>query len=96
AMTRDKVLFPAPEEFRPERFDLTVDEATRAAGDPRQCHGPGGAHLAEASTWLALAAIISALDVTKATNASGTPIDPDVRYENMTFRFVSAVHTSKA
>ncbi|OCH88151.1 cytochrome P450 [Obba rivulosa] len=92
AMVRDETLFPDPEAFIPERYDPTVDEATRKARDPRQwIFGFGrrrcpGMHLAESSTWLAVVCILATLNVTKAIDSNGDAIEPEVKYENMVFR----------
>ncbi|OCH88152.1 cytochrome P450 [Obba rivulosa] len=92
AMTRDEELFPDPEIFNPERYGLTIDEATRKARDPRQwIFGFGrrrcpGIHLMESSVWLAMVAIIATLNVTKAVNANGKVVEPEVKFENMVFR----------
>ncbi|OCH88130.1 cytochrome P450 [Obba rivulosa] len=92
AMVRDERLFPDPEAFIPERYDTSVDEATRKARDPRQwIFGFGrrrcpGLHLVEASLWLALVSILGNLEVTKALDAHGNVIEPEVKFENMIFR----------
>ncbi|EMD32752.1 hypothetical protein CERSUDRAFT_118480 [Gelatoporia subvermispora B] len=95
AMTRDERLFPDPEAFIPERYDASVDEATRKARDPRQwIFGFGrrrcpGLHLVESSLWLSLVSILGNLEATKATDAHGNIIEPEVKFENMIFRMPS-------
>ncbi|EMD32746.1 hypothetical protein CERSUDRAFT_99122 [Gelatoporia subvermispora B] len=96
AMTRDEKLFPSPEDFIPDRFDVTVDEAVRDATDPRQwifgfgCRRCPDVHLAEASTWLALVSTVSALDGTHPIDHNGDIILPEIKYDNMVFRTPSA------
>ncbi|EMD32748.1 hypothetical protein CERSUDRAFT_143292, partial [Gelatoporia subvermispora B] len=98
AMVRDETLFPDPEAFIPERYDHTVDEATRKARNPRQwIFGFGrrrcaGLHLAEASTWLAVVSVLATLEVRKAVDPNGGVIEPDVKYENLVFRVPSKVN----
>ncbi|KDQ55519.1 hypothetical protein JAAARDRAFT_37534 [Jaapia argillacea MUCL 33604] len=92
AMLRDEKLYPNPEQFNPERYQVPVDEVTEKKRDPRhyvfgfgrrQCPGK---HLIESSGWLLMAAMLATLDFKKAVDEHGNVIEPDVTFDNSVFR----------
>ena len=46
-----------------------------------------GLHLVESSLWLALVSILGNLEATKVMDAHGNVIEPEVKFENMIFRY---------
>lgn len=83
AMTHDATKYPAPFEFKPERFftssgDLNDDQVTPVWGWGRRiCVGR---HIADASLWSAIASMLAVFDFMKATDASGKDIDFEPRW----------------
>ncbi|TRM64773.1 cytochrome P450 [Schizophyllum amplum] len=74
----DPDIYESPSVFKPERF-LGADPAP----DPREMgfFGYGrrqcpGSHLADASVWMHVAHAVAALDISKAINSEGNPIEP--------------------
>ncbi|KAH9834641.1 cytochrome P450 [Rhodofomes roseus] len=81
SMVQDAEMYPEPETFRPERFwGLSEDELERVC--PRNViFGFGrricpGRRFADASIWLAIAAITATVDIRKARDSSGQEITP--------------------
>ncbi|KAG0706675.1 cytochrome P450 [Suillus ampliporus] len=83
AMTHDATKYPAPFEFKPERFftpsgDLNDDHVTPVWGWGRRiCVGR---HVADASLWSAIAYMLAVFDFLKAKDASGKDIDFEPRW----------------
>ncbi|KAG1843376.1 cytochrome P450 [Suillus subalutaceus] len=83
AMTHDATRYPAPFEFKPERFftssgDLNDDHVTPVWGWGRRiCVGR---YIADASLWSAIASMLAVFDFLKATDASGKDIDFEPRW----------------
>ncbi|KAL1707952.1 cytochrome P450 [Schizophyllum commune] len=74
----DPAIYEEPSAFKPERF-----LGSNPAPDPRDMgfFGYGrrqcpGSHLADASVWMHVAHAVAALDISKATDAAGNPIEP--------------------
>lgn len=93
-MLRDERIYSQPDEFFPERFlNLSPEEMSRM--DPRNfIFGFGrricpGMHLVNSSIWLLIACMITTLDIQKARDQYGYPIDAVVKYQNSVFRCVS-------
>ncbi|KAJ7154117.1 cytochrome P450 [Mycena filopes] len=92
AITRDETLFPNASAFVPERYLEKVDPALARKRDPRRyVFGFGrrrcpGVDLVESSVWILIASVLATLDISKAKDASGNPIEPTVRYSNSVFR----------
>jgi len=82
-MTHDPVKYPAPFEFRPERFftpsgDLNDDLVTPVWGWGRRiCVGR---YLADASVWSAIVSMLTVFDFLKAKDASGKEVDFEPRW----------------
>ncbi|KAJ7718623.1 cytochrome P450 [Mycena metata] len=92
AITRDETLFPNASAFIPERYLEKVDPALARKRDPRRYvfgfgrrRCPGG-DLVESSVWILITSVLATLDISKATDASGNPVEPTVRYNNSVFR----------
>ncbi|KAG5718859.1 O-methylsterigmatocystin oxidoreductase [Termitomyces sp. T112] len=92
AITRDERIYANPSAFIPERFLEKVDPATERRRDPRsyvfgfgrrQCPGQ---NLVESSIWLLIASMVATLDIAKAVDASGNPVEPRVHFNNPIFR----------
>ncbi|KAG6860201.1 hypothetical protein C0995_014458 [Termitomyces sp. Mi166 len=92
AITRDERIYANSSAFIPERFLEKVDPATEHRRDPRkyvfgfgrrQCPGQ---NLVESSIWLLMACMIATLDIAKAVDASGNPVEPKVDFDNPIFR----------
>jgi hypothetical protein len=52
----------------------------------RQCPGM---HLVESSVWLLVASLLATLKISKAVDAHGNVVEPEVKYENPIFRYVA-------
>ncbi|KZT05964.1 cytochrome P450 [Laetiporus sulphureus 93-53] len=88
AILHDETIYPDPFAFRPERYADAEKNAALGINEPpfaafgfgrRSCPGQW---LAVDSMWIAVATIAAALDITKALDESGKPIEPDVRYDS--------------
>ncbi|KAG1727737.1 cytochrome P450 [Suillus lakei] len=83
AMTHDATKYPAPFEFKPDRFftpsgDLDDDCVTPVWGWGRRiCVGR---YVADASLWSAIASMLAVFDFLKATDPSGNDIDFEPRW----------------
>lgn len=83
AMTHDATKYPAPFEFKPERFftssgDLNDDQVTPVWGWGRRiCVGR---YVADASLWSAIASMLAVFDFLKATDENGKDIDFEPRW----------------
>ncbi|KAJ7651442.1 cytochrome P450 [Mycena rosella] len=92
AITRDETLFPNASAFLPERYLEKVDPALAKRRDPRNyVFGFGrrrcpGVHLAESSVWLLVATVLATLDISKAKDDFGHPIEPKIEFNNAIFR----------
>ncbi|KAK7056368.1 hypothetical protein VNI00_002922 [Paramarasmius palmivorus] len=92
AILHDENTFPRPDVFDPERYGSAVSSELKAKRDPRQyIFGFGrrrcpGADLVESSIWLLIASMLATLDIKKATDSAGNVIEPEVQYNNSTFR----------
>jgi cytochrome P450 len=92
SILRDETTYPNADKFIPERFLDEKDPEKLRKMDPRHyVFGFGrrrcpGADLVESSIWLLLASMIAALDISKAVNEDGKPIDPVVKFNDATFR----------
>jgi len=81
SMTRNEKVYPDPETFRPERFDK-ISSASDELSNPRNLvFGFGrricpGQQFADANIWLAMANILAAFDIRKASDADGNEITP--------------------
>ncbi|TFK53785.1 cytochrome P450 [Heliocybe sulcata] len=83
AILHDERTYEDPEEFRPERFLHT--DGTLTDKFPMSAFGFGrricpGRHVADASVWAAIASVLSAFDVQKATDDAGREIPVKVEY----------------
>ncbi|KAG2117750.1 cytochrome P450 [Suillus clintonianus] len=83
AMTHDATKYPAPFEFKPERFftpsgDLNDDHVTPVWGWGRRiCVGR---YVADATLWSAIASTLAVFDFLKATDANGKDINFEPRW----------------
>ncbi|EED79205.1 predicted protein [Postia placenta Mad-698-R] len=91
-MVRNPALFPDPDAFVPERYLAPADEATARRRDPRNyVFGFGrrrcpGMHLIEQSLWIVMASMVATLDISKARDAAGRAVEPEVVFDNAVFR----------
>lgn len=91
-MLRDEKLYPDAHSFVPERYLVEADEATTKLRDPRHyVFGFGrrrcpGQHLIEESFWIVIATMVATLDISKAVDADGKVIEPNVTFDNAVFR----------
>ncbi|KAJ7474696.1 cytochrome P450 [Mycena latifolia] len=92
AIMRDETLFPNAAAFLPERYMENIDPALAKKRDPRRyVFGFGrrrcpGVHLVESSAWLLIATVLATLDISKAKDNFGCPIEPKVNFNNAIFR----------
>ncbi|KAK7052512.1 cytochrome P450 [Favolaschia claudopus] len=92
AITRDETLFPNASAFLPERYLEKMDPALAKKRDPRSyVFGFGrrrcpGANLVESSVWLLVTTVLATLDISKAKDDFGNPIEPKVDFNNAVFR----------
>ncbi|KAF7368779.1 Cytochrome P450 [Mycena venus] len=92
AITRDEKLFPNASAFLPERYLEKVDPALAKKRDPRSyVFGFGrrrcpGVNLVESSVWLMVTTALATLDISKAKDDFGNPIEPKIDFNNAVFR----------
>ncbi|KAJ6494054.1 cytochrome P450 [Mycena vitilis] len=92
AITRDETLFPKANEFLPERYLEKVEPALAKRRDPRSyVFGFGrrrcpGLNLVESSVWITVATALATLDISKAKDDFGNPIEPKIDFNNSVFR----------
>ncbi|PCH38765.1 cytochrome P450 [Wolfiporia cocos MD-104 SS10] len=86
SMSHNPVVYPDPEQFRPERFE-EMDKQTRDSADPRRyIFGFGrricpGRHFADTNVWITAASLISAFHIGKARDAAGHAITPSSKMQ---------------
>ncbi|EED83855.1 predicted protein [Postia placenta Mad-698-R] len=91
-MVRNPTLFPDPDTFVPERYLAPADEATMRRRDPRNyVFGFGrrqrpGTDLIEQSLWIVMASMVATLNISKARDAAGCEVEPEVVFDNAVFR----------
>ncbi|KAL6410650.1 O-methylsterigmatocystin oxidoreductase [Ilyonectria robusta] len=86
AMTRDERVYSDPEGFNPDRY-IPVEEGGKGEPLPNGQFGFGrrvcvGKHLAEASVWIVIAAMLSTMKIEKARDVQGNEIIPKVELTN--------------
>ncbi|KAH6880527.1 cytochrome P450 [Thelonectria olida] len=86
AMTRDERVYSDPEDFNPDRY-IPIGQGGKGEPLPNGQFGFGrrvcvGKHLAEASVWIVIAAMLSTMKIEKARNAEGKEITPKVEVTN--------------
>lgn len=86
AMTRDERVYADADNFDPERY-VPAEEGGRGEPLPNGQFGFGrrvcvGKHLAEASVWIVVAALLSTMNIEKQTDAQGKEIEPEVELTN--------------
>jgi len=92
AIAHDERVFHDPHSFKPERFMEKVDTETAKKREPRNyIFGFGrrlcpGLPLADSAVWHIMASILATMDVKKAIDAEGKPIEPEQVYNNSIFR----------
>ncbi|KAF8169142.1 cytochrome P450 [Mycena galopus ATCC 62051] len=92
AITRDEKLFPNASSFLPERYMEKVDPVLARKLDPRTyVFGFGrrrcpGVHLVESSVWLLITTVLATLNISKAKDGFGNPIELKVDFNNAVFR----------
>jgi cytochrome P450 len=85
AMTHDAEQYPDPFTFNPERF-MKRHPSDTVQRDPRQLvFGFGrrmcpGQHVGEASVFIQMATTLAALDISKALDKDGRPIEPEISF----------------
>ncbi|KAJ7803147.1 cytochrome P450 [Mycena olivaceomarginata] len=84
AITRDETLFPNASAFLPERYLEKVDPALAKKRDPP--HLRIWVNLVESSVWLLITAVLATLDISKAKDDFGNPIEPKIDFNNSVFR----------
>lgn len=95
-MTHDATKYPAPFEFKPERFftssgDLNDDQVTPIWGWGRRiCVGR---YVADASLWSAIASMLAVFDFLKATDENGKDIEFEPRWTSGIASYVSRTGT---
>ncbi|KAI0092639.1 cytochrome P450 [Irpex rosettiformis] len=85
SLTWDENVFHEPRQFKPERF-LPQPEGAGETFPANSVFGWGrricpGRHLAEATIWLAIARILAVFTISKAKDANGNTIDPDIKWD---------------
>ncbi|KAF8966595.1 cytochrome P450 [Flammula alnicola] len=85
AILHDEELYPAPFQFKPERF--LQEEGRGVQPDPTNIGSFGfgrricpGRHLASNSAWIAMAYILSTYNISKAVDADGKVVEPLVKF----------------
>ncbi|KAJ7171125.1 cytochrome P450 [Mycena filopes] len=92
AITRDETLFPNASAFLPERYLEKVEPALAKKRDPRSyVFGFGrrrcpGVNLVESSVWILITSVLATLDISKAKDAFGNPVEPKIDFNNSVFR----------
>ncbi|KAF9652712.1 cytochrome P450 [Thelephora ganbajun] len=92
---RDETMFKDAHLFKPERYLEPVDEETAKRRDPKNySFGFGrricpGRYLVQSSAWILMASLLATMDISKAVDANGKQIEPEVKYENSIFRMPS-------
>ncbi|KAF7324964.1 Cytochrome P450 [Mycena kentingensis (nom. inval.)] len=92
AIMHDEALFPDAEAFKPERYLEKVDPALAKRRDPRSyVFGFGrrrcpGVNLVESSVWILIATCMATLDISKAKDQFGNPVEPKIDFNNSVFR----------
>ncbi|KAJ7880182.1 cytochrome P450 [Mycena leptocephala] len=85
AILHDETMYPDPELFRPERF-LLDGKINPAIRDPETAaFGFGrricpGRHMAASSLWIAVASILSTLNINKVVDKKGNVVEPSYEY----------------
>jgi hypothetical protein len=98
AMMHDPVKYPAPFEFKPERFftpsgELNDDLVIPVWGWGRRICA--GRYLADASVWSAIVSMLAIFDFLKAKDASGKDIDFEPRWTPGIASYVTLIGTSE-
>ncbi|KAF7365866.1 Cytochrome P450 [Mycena venus] len=91
AILHDDALYPAPLEFRPERF-LAVGQAQGSNPDPISAFGYGrracpGKFMAMDQLWITVVSILAAFDITTAVGDDGKVIEPTFKISSGVFGY---------